>query len=522
MKRQGKGRAAYENLTKLFNRLSVLGGVQQRLYRDMQTVMAKGSAEEHDHQTAVLSEIAHAQFTDPKVGKWLEAAEADAGILSSEEKTNLRLMRREHVHEASLSADLVKELKKAENEGERLHTAEKDGGDWNRVLPSFEKMLGLQRQQAAIKQKALGLKTPYDALLDVYSPGMTTADYDRLFDELEPFLKKLLPQVKAKQATEEPPAPLQGPFAPDKTEKLCREMIAKIGFDSNRGVVYFSDGHPESTGTPDDTRISGGADPGNFMAPLYDMMHETGHGIYDQNTPKSWRHQPAGHAMGMDVHESQSLVWEFVVGKSPEFAQHLSERAQEIFDRKDDPALSAGNLLKLNTRVNDSLVRISLETSEVTYLLHIIMRYRLEKDMINGKLEPKDLPKAWDDMAEEMFGKKPKDNAEGCMQDVHWFCGLYGYFPSYALGYMGAVQLFGAAVKAHPEIPGEIEKGNFRPLQQFLTDNVHSKGSLLSAKELMRQATGAALGAAALKKHLADRYLGQSASAPWIKNMPKI
>ena len=508
-------RAAYESLTKVFNQIVAIGGAQNRLYRDMQAVMAKGSAKDHDQVAVALTEIAHEKITDPRVKLWLDEAEKNAASLTADERGNLKAMRRQHTREAALPADLAGALKLAEYEGERIHTdVLQNGGKWETVLPFFRHALELQKQAGEILKKETGAASVYDALLESYSPGYTSKDFDRLFDELEPFLKKLLPQVMDKQSKEPAALPITGPFAAEAQERLCRELADHMGFDRNRGVLYFIPDHPSAGGTRNDVRATGRPDPDSFIRPLYDLIHELGHGLYDQNVPDKMYFQPGGQALGMDIHESQSLVWEFVVGKSPQFAEWLSTRAQDVFDRQGDPSLSAENLARDSQRVTPNLVRISMETSEVSYLLHIIMRYRLEKKMISGELDPADLPEAWNKMSEDMFGKRPKDNAEGVLQDVHWFCGLWGYFPSYALGYMGAVQLFDAAVKAHPEIPGEIAKGNFLPLKDWLTDNVHGKGSLVTARELMQQATGEPLNADFLKDHLNGRYLGKSLPAP--------
>jgi carboxypeptidase Taq len=502
-------RAAYESLTRVFNQVIALAGAQNRLFRDMQTTLPKGGAADHDLETRVMTEIAHEKIADPRVKQWLDEAESHKDALSTGEQANLAAMRRWHRREASLPVELAGALKQAEGEGERLHTEHKDKGDWESTLPFFRKQLALQQRMGELLKKETGAASAYDALLDAYSAGWTTADYDKLFDDLEPFLKKLLPQVVDKQSAEGAPLPIQGPFNTASEEKLCREVAGKMGFDLDRGVMYFIPDHPCAGGTLNDVRVAGRPDPEGFVRPLYDMIHELGHGLYDQNRPKAWAFQPAGEALGMDVHESQSLIWEFVVGKSRAFNRFIAGRAQEIFGRPGDPTLSAENLEKQNQHVTPNLIRIDMETSEVTYLLHIIMRYRLEKQMINGTLDPADLPAAWNKMSKDMFGREPKDNAEGCMQDVHWFCGLWGYFPSYALGYMGAVQLFDAAVKDDPAIPAKIEKGEFLPLKDWLTEHVHSKGSLVTAKQLIKDATGEELSADPLKAHLKARYLDE-------------
>lgn len=483
--------------------------MQGRLYRDMQTAMPPGGAEDHDIQSVALADISHEKIADPRVEAWLDEAEAQADTLSNEEKANLRAMRRWWLAQAALPDDLASALKKAENEGERLHTEEKPNGDWQKVLPFFKRQFALVQQAAKVKQEKLGAATPFDAMLDGYAPGWTSEDYDQLFDEIEPYLKKLLPQAMALQ--QELP-PLEGPFPADAEEKLAREVAERMGLDFSRAVLYFIPDHPSGGGTLNDVRISGRPDADNFLAPLYDLIHEAGHGLYDQNVPSSWLFQPAGQAASMEIHEAQSLIWEFVVGKSRAFSVWMAGRAAELFDRKEDPAFTPDNIFRRVSHVTPSLVRIAVETSEITYLLHIIMRYRLEKGLFDGTVQPETLPGAWNDMAEEMFGRRPQNNTEGVMQDVHWFGGSFGYFPSYALGYLGAVQFFAAAVRAHPAIPAEIAKGNFKLLKDWLAENVHSKGSLQTSKELVEQATGAPLGTAAMKQHLENRYLS---GTPW-------
>lgn len=500
-------KTAYTLLTEVFNQIITIGWAQSRLLRDQQTHLAPGSVESHDAQIVVLSQLSHEKIADPRVSTWLDEAEKNEGLLDVEEKANLKAMRTWHVHEAGLPAQLAGELSQAAAEGERVHAKERASGNWSAVAEHLQRSLDLARSAGEVKREKLGLASAYDALLDQHSPGWRSADYDRLFDDLEPFLKSFLPKVVEKQAGEAV-REIEGPFAEKDVEKLCRDICVSAGFDQNRGVMYFIDAHPYADGNRDDLRISGRPSTEGFLRPLYDMMHETGHAIYDQNTPAKWTGQPAGLSMGMDIHESQSLIWEFIVGKSPEFAQDLSARAKKVFARENDPALSAENIFALNTRVEPgNLVRLSERTSEVTYLLHIIMRYRLEKEMIEGRLEAVDLPQAWGDMTEKMFGARPKNNADGCMQDVHWYCGLWGYFPSYAVGYVTSAQLYGTAVTANPDLPGQIAQGNFAPLKNWLTENVHEKGRLLPAQELISRATGKPLGTADLKKHLQQRYL---------------
>ena len=282
-----------------------------------------------------------------------------------------------------------------------------------------------------------------------------------------------------------------------------------MGFDFDRGRMDAIDAHPSCGGSASDVRFTTDcSDETSFLSAVYSTIHEGGHGLYEQDTPLEYRYQPVGKTMGMAVHESQSGVMERNAAHTPEFFQFLEKQAREVFNRPNDPALSAKNLELLAKQVKPSFIRI--EADELTYPAHVILRYKLEKALIEGTLSVDGLPKAWNDGMQSLLGITPPDNAHGCMQDTHWPSGYIGYFPAYALGNMIAAQLFDAACKAHPEIPAELGKGNFKPLKQWLSDNVHSKGSMLTTDELMTAATGEKLNSKYYLDHLSKRYLGRS------------
>jgi carboxypeptidase Taq len=245
----------------------------------------------------------------------------------------------------------------------------------------------------------------------------------------------------------------------------------------------------------------------DFLDGLYSSIHEAGHGMYEQGTPQEWRYQPAGGTLGMDVHESQSMIWERQACKSPEFFRFLEKHAREVFERPDDPALSAENMQKLVTQVKPSFIRI--EADEVTYPAHVMLRFKLEKALIEGTMTVDELPEKWNAEIEKLLGIIPPDPSKGCMQDVHWPSGLQGYFPAYALGAMGAAQLYAAACKASPEIPANIERGDFSLLKEWLRANVHGKGSLVTSEQLFIDATGEKLNSRYFLDYLRERYLGQ-------------
>ena len=280
-------------------------------------------------------------------------------------------------------------------------------------------------------------------------------------------------------------------------------LMTRLGFDFDHGRLDISL-HPFCGGTPDDVRITTRYDESDFRGALMGVLHETGHAMYERGLPAGWRRQPVGEARGMAVHESQSLLVEMQACRSREFTEFLAPVLREVFGRS-GPEWEAENLYRLNTRVKRSFIRV--DADEVTYPAHVILRYRLERALIDGSLVLKDLPGAWNDGMRTLLGIVPPDDRLGCLQDIHWYDGAFGYFPTYTLGAMLAAQLFDAAKRADPTILPGIAGGDFAPLFAWLRAHVHGKGSLLSAAELVMQATGRPLDARIYERHLETRYL---------------
>jgi carboxypeptidase Taq len=276
-----------------------------------------------------------------------------------------------------------------------------------------------------------------------------------------------------------------------------------LGFDFEHGRLDESL-HPFCGGTPDDIRITTRYDGDDFTQALMAVLHETGHALYNRGLPKAWRGQPAGEARSMSVHESQSLLIEMQVCRSPEFLAYAAPLMAAAFDGA-GPAWETENLFRLYTWVEPGLIRV--EADEITYPAHVVLRYNLEKAMLAGDLEAADLPAAWNEEMRRFLGLTPANDRQGCLQDIHWFDGAWGYFPTYTLGAIMAAQLFEAAQNAVPGIPRAISKGDFAPLLSWLRENVHSQGSLLTSRELLIRATGRPLDTEAYKRHLQRRYL---------------
>lgn len=494
--------SAYENLKERFRLLSNLGGAGSILYMDSMTAMKQGSDNDRSEQTMALASAGQKLLSLPEVKDWLDEAETNGASLSPNDRTNLRLMRRQWISATVLPETLVREKARLEIEGNNLHTQYRDKGDWKIMRPVYEAAFNTSREIAEIMKDTLGVATSYEALLDQFSPGLKLATVEREFAKLQSALPGMMSEAMSRQQNAGPATPLPRVPVSD-LKKIGTKLLLDMGFNQSRGVLYVGKMHPLSGGTPDDSRLTTTYNPADPLDGLYTVAHEGGHSLYEQGTPKDWRYQPAGHTMGMDIHESQSMVMELQACRTPEFHDYLSSQFMAL---SNNPAFTAENIARNQFQVEPSFIRIYAD--EMTYPLHIILRFNLERDIIAGKLSVADLPEAWNDGMQKHLGIVPPGPAKGHMQDVHWPTLSVGYFPAYTLGAMGAAQFFNAAVQAHPEIRDELRQGQFKTLRHWLEVNVHSKGSLLTQDELFTAATGEPLNAKYFMNSLSRRYLG--------------
>ena len=494
--------SAYDQLVTRFHRLASLQEAAAVLHWDMATVMPSGGGDARGEQLATLARLAHEQLTDPEVPDLIGRAQDSAQDLDDWQRVNLTEMERQFRHAAAVPADLVEALTRANRKAEATWREARPKGDFAAVRPDLEEVLRLVREEAAAKGLALGL-APYDALMDQFEPGLRTARLDPIFDDIAGFLPDFLRQVMARQAKDLPSIQPRGPFAIADQEALGRRLMTVIGFDFDHGRLDVS-AHPFCGGVPEDVRITTRYDPSDVMKALMGVLHETGHALYERGLPATWRRQPVGEARGMALHESQSLLIEMQVCRGPAFLSFLSSRLAETFG--DDPAWEPENLARLSTRVEPGFIRV--DADEVTYPAHIILRYRLERAMIAGTLAVADLPGAWNEEMNQLLGITPPDHGLGCLQDIHWFDGAWGYFPTYSLGAMAAAQFYAAARQALPDLEEEIGRGDFAPLMAWLREHVHGLASRFTTDELLERATGRPLDPSVFKKHLRNRYLG--------------
>jgi carboxypeptidase Taq len=356
------------------------------------------------------------------------------------------------------------------------------------------------REEAQAKAAALKL-APYDALMDGYDPDTRMAEVDALFARLNVFLPEFRAQVMEYQATQVHIKPLTGHYAVDKQRQLGEVLMRKLGFAGRLDVST----HPFCGGVPGDVRITTRYSEADFIDALQGVLHETGHALYEQNLSPAWRSQPVGHARGMSAHESQSLLIEMQLCRSREFLRYAEGLVAHYLPPEKGDDLSAENLYRVGTRVQPDFIRVRAD--EVTYPSHVILRYELEKAMIDGTLDVAQLPEAWNAAMEDKLGITPPDDAQGCMQDIHWPSGSFGYFPTYTLGAMMAAQCFAAFKRDTPDWGVYIEKGDFAPLCQWLKRNIHDKASSVSRQRLLEDATGEALNVEIYLDHLQRRYM---------------
>ena len=491
----------YHQLEQRFARLAAIEDTIGILQWDTETVMPEGAADLRAESLAALKGIAHDLLAQPAVAELIVAAEHEAGMLDDWQRANLREMRRLNLHASAVPRDLVEANERAVVRAAIIWREARARSDFAMLAGPLEEVLTLQRRVAEAKGAALGV-APYDALLDDYDSGLRQAMIDPVFAALAAALPDLVARAAARRERMAAVAMPTGPFPVEAQRRLGEVLMRAVGFDFSRGRLDVSQ-HPFCGGATGDVRITSRYNENDFLSSLMAILHESGHALYEQGRPQTWLRQPVGRARGMIIHESQSLLVEVQAGRSLEFITYLAPLARDAFAGA-GPAWDVGAIHGHLTRVEPSLIRV--DADPVTYASHIIIRYELERAMIAGDLAIADLPAAYDAAIKQRLGLTVPDDRRGCLQDIHWATGLWGYFPTYLLGAMAAAQLFDAACRAEPDARAALARGDFAPLRDWLRVNIHTRGSLLATDELMRAATGRPIDAAFYGAHLAARY----------------
>jgi carboxypeptidase Taq len=491
--------SAYERLAARFRLIATIGECGSMLGWDAATVMPPGGGTARGEQLAVLAVLRHTQLVAPEVEADLAAAETS----DAWEAANLRLMRHAFARAKALPADLVEAQAKVNSDCEKVWRVARHDGDFAMVKPHLTEVLRLTREAAGCLSASLGLDH-YDALMDGYQAGVCAADVVPVFDAYENFLSVALPDAEAAQARHPAPVRPKGPFPIAAQETLCRDIAQRLGLDFEHARLDQS-AHPFSGGTPTDVRITTRYLEDDFTSAILAVVHETGHALYELGLPPAYARQPVGEASGMATHESQSLIVEMQAFRSDAFLGWLSGRLHATFGGPAEP-YRLENLGRLWRRVERSFIRV--DADEMTYPAHVILRFRLERAMISGDLAVADLPGAWNDGLSALLGIVPPDDQQGCLQDIHWYDGAFGYFPSYTLGAMAAAQLMAAARDQVAGVDEAFGRGDLGPLLGWLRVHVHGVGSRLGLNEILAGATGRALDPSAFQAHLRRRYLG--------------
>lgn len=493
--------SAYQELSRTFLRLSRFGHLGAIAGVDMQTAMPAGGSRARGEAMAELSVFMHELLTDKRLGGLFTAAQQES--LNDVEQANLKEMQRAWQQATLLPASLVEAKSLAGSRCEHAWRTQRPANDWQGFSANLKEVVKLSREEAQLRADALGVSR-YDALLDVFEPGMTSAQLDQTFGDLKSWLPDLLQKVVAKQQQQTTLAPV-GTFAIDAQKQLGLSLMATLGFDFNHGRLDVS-AHPFCGGVPEDVRITTRYNENDFLSAMMGVIHETGHARYEQNLPQQWRGQPVAHARSTAMHESQSLFMEMQLGRSREFLQHI--QPQVIGLMGDQPALSSENFIRLTQRVKPGFIRV--DADELSYPAHVILRYEIERALIEGEIDVDDIPALWDEKMQQSLGIDTRGNyRDGCMQDIHWTDGAFGYFPTYTLGAMYAAQLFQAVKRAIPQVSELIQQGELQPVFDWLQQNIWQHGSRFPTQQLLVNATGEGLNPDYFRQHLEQRYLAE-------------
>jgi len=491
----------YQQLEQEFRRLHAFRGAASMLRWDSTVMMPRGSSDVRGEQLAALETECHSLVTSPRVSRLLDRAEANQQGLEDWQRANLHEMRRERDHSIATPQNLVSRLAKATARAEVKWLEAKQKSDFSVFAPHLEEVVNLLRNKAALVGKALNLD-PYDALVDEFSPGLTAAQIDTIFTTLGRRLPGLIQEAIDLQSRR-PPLEINGRFAPSKQRQLSVELMKAMGFPFDRGRLDESE-HPFTGGVPGDIRITTRFSATDPLTGLMGVLHETGHAMYDVGLPEAWRGAPVGRDRGMALQESQSLLLEMILCRSRPFLTYLKPLLEKAFGVS-GAEWEVENLYRLLTRVRRSLIRV--DADEVTYPVHIMLRYDLETEILSGELKIRDVPEAWNARMVDRLGVRPTNDAEGCLQDVHWAVGSFGYFPSYAIGAVIAGQLYESLRAERSELDQELAAGQFTGLFDWLRQNVHSLAASVSAPDLIQNATGKPLSAAAWVRYVEGKYL---------------
>ncbi len=492
----------YDELIEQLQKVTLLKSCSELLCWDEQTYLPAEGAEHRASQLSLLAGIAHEQATTPRIGELLSELEAagDTGDVDSPLAVNIREARRNYNRATRLPKRLVEETSRVISLSQQAWVSARKESNFATFLPWLEKVVALKREEAEAIGYGDGI--PYDALLDEYEPGASSAEIEASFSALRDELVELVAAIR--ESGKQPDISILTRSYPIEAQRTFGTAVARqIGFDFNKGRLDVT-AHPFCMGVgPGDCRLTTRYDEHHFPGAFFGTMHEAGHGIYEQGLNPGAYGTPMGESVSLGIHESQSRMWENLVGRSRPFWSCFYSTAQKNFPE----ALGDVGVEDFYAAINDvrsSFIRV--EADEVTYNLHIMLRFELEKPLISGDLSPADLPEIWNESFTKYFDITPPNDSQGCLQDIHWSAGLIGYFPTYALGNMYASQFFATAREELGDLPECFGRGEFAELKSWLNSNIHMRGKQFRAHRLVEVVTGEPLSHEPLMQHLHAKY----------------
>lgn len=497
-------REMYAELVALKREAATLGSVGALVGWDQETYMPAGGGAFRAEQSALLARLVHERQASPRVGELLEACTQDGamGDESTPEGASLREMKRDYELATKLPGELVAELAETGSKAQEAWKHAREASDFPAFRPWLEKMIGLARQKAECYGTPKGGEA-YDALLNEYEPGAKAAEIAGVFEPLRARLSDFIANVRDNGTP--PPTEILHTKIPESAQHAFGlKVLEAIGFDLGTGRLDTTT-HPFCSGmAPGDTRLTTRYREQHFSDALYSTMHEGGHGLYEQGLPKGGElfGTPLADSVSLGIHESQSRLWENLVGRSRSFWIWALPIAKELFGG----ALGDVSVDEMTAAVNTatpSLIRV--ESDEATYNLHVMLRFTIERALLRGELEAADVPGEWNRLMQEMLGVDVPDDARGCLQDVHWSFGLIGYFPTYTLGNLYSAQIWETIREKITDLDDQIARGEFAELLGFLREHIHAHGRRYSAGELCERITGKPLEAEPLLRHLSSR-----------------
>jgi len=499
--------SSYKKLMEKVKDLLTFQSATAIIHWDMETMMPPKAIGLRSQQLALLSRIEHRMSTDPEIGRLLEEImrPSEYEKLDAIQKRNVYLIKKQYDEQTKLPEELVAEIAKQQAVTVDVWKKAKAAKNFSMFKPELEKLVELEKKAAEILMKVKETATPYDALIDIFELKMTAKTITKVFNELREGLVSLL--KKCETAPKQPDVSILKRKVPiDVQRKISKALAETVGYDigsREAGGRIDETEHPFTTGYYDDVRITTHYYEDNFTSSMFSVLHEAGHALYEQNLKKEWVFQPVGTSCSSGFHESQSRFIENIIGRSREFWVYFLPKLKEITgtilsDVDLDTFVHAVNQVKPS--------KIRVEADEVTYGLHIIIRFAMERDLFADKIMVKELPEIWNQSYEEYLGVKIENDSEGVMQDTHWASGLYGYFPSYALGNIYSGQILAAMEKNLKNWRKQIAKGNFKEVKGWLVENVHSYGNLYDPEDLIRKITGTELNVKPYLNYLNEKY----------------